>query len=78
MEDYKNLSDTELAELLKKTEDKLEDAKDELDIVGERSNSGQHVDSVTLRSNKKRIEQEIELLNSSIENIKAEIKGRKK
>jgi hypothetical protein len=78
MEDYKNMKDPELAELLKKTEDKLEDAKDELSIVGERSNSGQHVDSETLRSNQKRIEQEIELLNSAIENIKAEIKSRKK
>jgi hypothetical protein len=78
MADYKNLSDTELAELLKKTEDKLEDAKDELDIVGERSNSGQHVDSETLRSNKKRIEQDITLLSETVENIKAEIKGRKK
>jgi hypothetical protein len=78
MEDYKKMSDTELAELLKKTEDKIEDAKDELSIVGERSNSGQHVDSETLRSNQKRVEQEIELLNSAIENIKAEIKSRKK
>jgi hypothetical protein len=63
---------SELGERLKRTQEKLEDAEDELAILLERSNSGQHTSSKYIQSNRARIEQDIESLKDTIKKITAE------
>ena len=75
---FKSMSVSELEAYLQRTREKLENAEDELDIVLERSNSGQHVSSKYIQSNRERIEQEIESLNDTIQKILVEIESRKK
>jgi hypothetical protein len=74
--EYKDMSVTELEKCLKSTQEKFEDAEDELSLILERSNSGQHMSSKYVQSNKTRIEQEIEFLNNKIIKIKIEIENR--
>jgi hypothetical protein len=75
---YKDMSDTDLEELLWKTKNKLEDAEDEFEIINGQSQSGQHMSSKYFQSHCGRIEQEIKYFHDAIEEIDVEIKNRKK
>jgi predicted nucleic acid-binding Zn-ribbon protein len=66
---------SELEGRLESAQEKLEDAEDELAIILERSNSGQHTSSKYILSNRTRIEEDIEFLKDMIEKITAKIAG---
>jgi hypothetical protein len=74
--DYKSMNTAELEGLLKTVRGKLEDAEDELSLILERSNSGQHMGSKYVQSNGTRLRQEIESLNTIIESAKIEMEHR--
>jgi cob(I)alamin adenosyltransferase len=75
---YKEMSDTDLDEMLRRTQNKLEDAEDELEIINGQSQSGQHMSSKYFQSHCGRIEQDIKYFHEAIEEINTEIKNRKK
>jgi hypothetical protein len=76
--DYESMTDTELADCLKRVQEKLEDTEDELSLRLGQSQSGQHMSSEYVQSHSTRIKQEMESLTDTIEKIQAEIENRKK
>jgi chaperonin cofactor prefoldin len=76
-DDYKNMNVAELETALKIALVKLDDAEDELELIREKSNSGQHMGSQYIQSNGTRLSYEIESMKNTIEKIKTEIENRK-
>jgi hypothetical protein len=74
---YENMTLPELEGCLEKARDEIESAEDELSIVLERSNSGQHMSSKYVQKKGALITEEIETLRDTVKRIEAEIARRK-
>jgi vacuolar-type H+-ATPase subunit C/Vma6 len=72
-----DMEDFYLEALLADTQRRLDDEEDELNLILEKSNSGQHISGKYIRSHCERIEQEIASLKSIAEEIKEAIENRK-
>jgi archaellum component FlaC len=73
---YGDMSDIELKTLLVNTQDRLDDKEDELRLVLEQSQSGQHISSKYIQSHCEKIEQAIESLKGIVEEVEREIEAR--
>jgi archaellum component FlaC len=74
---YGDMSDIGLKTLLVNTQDRLDDKEDELRLVLEQSQSGQHISSKYIRSHCERIEGDIESLKSVVREVEREMEKRK-